>query len=226
MLAVQTRLAGIDYRSRTEAEWAAMLAAHKVRFDYEPINFRFSFVAPNDWGGYSSHYIPDFWLPDLGLWLEVKPHRPNLIEYRKAALLAECTGSGVLITTGGPGFDELVLVKDLRRVESVSTIAAPPLDQAPLKLNVAILTDAQFFGRCSPCSEHLSQLPTPRVKDGLARADPVHRDHAPTRTKAEIGSAYGSTMRAVEHFARTPAAPTETVTMVEPSRWHFRSFTE
>jgi hypothetical protein len=146
MLAVETRLAGIDYRSRTEAEWAAMLTAHRIRFDYEPILFRFGFVAPSDWS-FSKNYIPDFWLPDLRLWLEVKPHLPNLIEYRKAALLAECTGSGVLVTTGGPGFDELLFVKDLRRAERVSTIGAAPLGQAPLKLDVDILTNTPFFGR-------------------------------------------------------------------------------
>ncbi len=146
MLAVETRFAGTAYRSRTEAEWAAMLMAHGVRFDYEPINFRFSFVAPSDWG-HSLHYIPDFWLRDLKLWLEVKPHRPNLIEYRKAALLAECSGSGVLVTTGGPGTDELVFVKSLHQVESVSTTGAAPLPQGPLKLDLATLTNSRFFGR-------------------------------------------------------------------------------
>ena len=144
MLASETRLAGIDYRSRTEAEWASIMAAHNVRFEYESRLFRFSFVAPANWW-YAVSYIPDFWLPDHKLWLEVKPHRPNLIEYRKAALLAECTGCGVLVTTGGPGIDELLYVKDARKIESVSTIGAAPMEQAPLKLDVDVLTNTRLF---------------------------------------------------------------------------------
>ena len=144
MRPIQTRLGGLDYRSRTEAEWAEVLRAHKIAFDYEPVKFDFRLVAPSDWGPLV--YIPDFWLPDLKLWLEVKPHLPNLQEYRKAALLAECTGCGVLVTAGGTGNHEMLFVKNARLApQMVSTIGVPPYEQAPLKLDIEVLTNTTFL---------------------------------------------------------------------------------
>jgi hypothetical protein len=145
MLAVQTRFGGVEYRSRTEAQWSTILMEHGVRYEYEPIKFLFDLVAPDDWI-FSRTYIPDFWLPDLKLWLEVKPHAPNLIEYRKAALLAECTGTGVLVTTGGPvESDAMVFVKNLNDIEIVSTVANGSHAQGPLKLDLDILSSTQFY---------------------------------------------------------------------------------
>jgi hypothetical protein len=143
MLAVSTRYYGVQYRSRTEAEWAAALKAHEIECQYEPRVFLFGLVAPPHWQ-YADAYLPDFWLPAHRLWLEVKPHAPNLIEYRKAALLAECTGSGVLIATGGPNIsDAMILVKDHETREIVSTLANGSYKQGPLKLDIDHLSEAQ-----------------------------------------------------------------------------------
>jgi hypothetical protein len=124
---------------------------------------------------FAVNYIPDFWLPDHKLWLEVA-HRPNQIEYRKAALLAECTGCGVLVTTRGPGIDELLYVKNARAFESVSTIGAAPLDQAPLKLDADVLANTQFFPKAlRPLGEGITDTilsgvdASTRVWDGRSR---------------------------------------------------------
>jgi len=109
MLAIPTHYNGIVYRSRTEAQWAFVLDEHGIAYRYEPITFFFDLVAPEHWR-FAAGYLPDFWLPAHRLWLEIKPHAPNAIEYEKAALLAECTGSGVLIATGGPTQSEAVLL--------------------------------------------------------------------------------------------------------------------
>jgi len=138
MQAVQTRHLGVQYRSRTEAEWAAVLGAHQIRYAYEPIAFFFGLVAPERWL-YADAYLPDFWLAERRLWLEVKPHAPNIIEYRKAALLAECTGAPVLITTGGPSErEEAMLVKGVDTYEMAST-----LEGGPLNLQIDLLSEAQ-----------------------------------------------------------------------------------
>lgn len=53
---------GIKYRSTYEVRFARMLDAAGVRFQYEPDRF--------DLG--STSYMPDFYLPEYGLYIEVK----------------------------------------------------------------------------------------------------------------------------------------------------------
>jgi hypothetical protein len=143
MRAAPTRHHGVQYRSRTEAEWAAVLTAHAIPYQYEPITFLFDLVAPAHWL-FTDAYLPDFWLPEHRLWLEVKPHAPNLIEYRKAALLAESTCCGVLISTGGPSqSDVMIFAKDLTTIQIVSTLPSRTHEQGPLKLNIDLLSEAQ-----------------------------------------------------------------------------------
>lgn len=61
--AVPSWYAGITFRSKLEADWAATLDWWRIRWEYEPETI----VLPS-----GATYIPDFWLPDHGIWLEVK----------------------------------------------------------------------------------------------------------------------------------------------------------
>jgi len=61
--AIETRYAGCRFRSRLEARWAVFLTTVAVEWEYEPEGFDLDGV----W------YLPDFWLPRLGWWVEVKP---------------------------------------------------------------------------------------------------------------------------------------------------------
>jgi hypothetical protein len=134
--AIPTQHNGVQYRSRLEAQWAAVLDAHGIRHEYERITCFFGRVAPRHWM-YIDVYRPDLWLPDLKLWVEIKPSPPNIIEFRKAALLAECTGTNVLITTGSPTIIETaLLVRGINDYEVVSTLDG----SAPIKLDVDRLT--------------------------------------------------------------------------------------
>ena len=47
-------------------------------------------------------YLPDFWLPDLGRWFEVKGKRPSQDELEKCRALAFESGSEVLLAVGTP----------------------------------------------------------------------------------------------------------------------------
>ncbi len=60
--AIPTRYAGVQFRSRLEARWAAYFDLIGAKWDYEPLDF--------------DGWIPDFILPDLiecPILLEVKP---------------------------------------------------------------------------------------------------------------------------------------------------------
>lgn len=60
--AIETKYKGYRFRSRLEARWAVFFDALGVRWEYEKEGFEFNGI----------RYLPDFWLPDLKLWLEIK----------------------------------------------------------------------------------------------------------------------------------------------------------
>ena len=61
--AIETRYAGYHFRSRLEARWAVFFDSLKIKYRYEPEGFKFS----------DECYLPDFYLPDLKMFAEVKP---------------------------------------------------------------------------------------------------------------------------------------------------------
>lgn len=68
--AIETRYAGCRFRSRLEARWAVFFDAAGIRWEYEPEGLHVEWRLR--WDGETFQYLPDFWLPDLNLWAEVK----------------------------------------------------------------------------------------------------------------------------------------------------------
>ena len=64
---IQTLYAGILFRSRLEARWAMYFDLLGYEWDYELEGFSTKF------GG----YLPDFYLPKLGIFVEIKPYMQN-----------------------------------------------------------------------------------------------------------------------------------------------------
>ncbi|MEV6105735.1 hypothetical protein AB0M28_13610 [Streptomyces sp. NPDC051940] len=78
---IETRYAGHCFRSRLEARWAVFFDALDVRWEYEPQGY---LLGPS-----KIPYLPDFWLPDLDTWAEVKGGEEDLnLELLHAAVLA------------------------------------------------------------------------------------------------------------------------------------------
>jgi hypothetical protein len=61
--AIETRYKGYRFRSRLEARWAIFFDGIGVGWEYEPQGFTTA-LGP---------YLPDFRLPALGWWVEIKP---------------------------------------------------------------------------------------------------------------------------------------------------------
>jgi hypothetical protein len=98
--AIPTAYRGTTFRSRLEANWAASLDARGIVWEYEPKGIDL----PS-----GRTYIPDFWLPSLGTWIEVKG--PGVPGVEKAIELGEtrtcrCTDRCTCQWPGG----ELVLI--------------------------------------------------------------------------------------------------------------------
>ncbi len=61
--AIETRYNGYRFRSRLEARWAVFFDTLGIKYEYEKEGYD---LGKHGW------YLPDFWLPDLQLWYEIK----------------------------------------------------------------------------------------------------------------------------------------------------------
>jgi hypothetical protein len=80
--------AGERFRSSLEADWACTLDFYRIEWKYEPEGIQL----PSGEG-----YVPDFWLPQIGTWIEVKGD--TIPRAEKAAELA----SVLSVTREGKG---------------------------------------------------------------------------------------------------------------------------
>jgi hypothetical protein len=105
---IPTRYAGCHFRSRLEARWAVFFDALSVEWQYEPEGFELVPFDDNDsiFGpeqGADEHlgyYLPDFKLPTLNAWFEVKGTNPTTIETRKLNRLGQITGMSTYMAWG------------------------------------------------------------------------------------------------------------------------------
>ena len=100
--AIETQYAGCRFRSRLEARWAVFFDAMGMRWDYEPEGFVLG----------SDLYLPDFWLPDMNLWVEIKgaidegDDKPLVLCER----LHDVNGWPVALVVGSIGYEQVTLI--------------------------------------------------------------------------------------------------------------------
>ena len=96
--AINTEYNGYLFRSRIEARWAVFFDHVGLKYEYEKEGINLPF---------NGYYLPDFWLPELNIYIEVKGTYPTKIEKGKAQELAIESGCLVAILFGGiPSPDE------------------------------------------------------------------------------------------------------------------------
>ena len=106
--AIETRYAGCRFRSRLEARWAVFLDTAHIKWEYEPQGFELPWRLqwPASLATEPISYLPDFWLPDLSLWAEVK----GSLNARETARLLNAAAALSSPDGGcGGGHDTLVL---------------------------------------------------------------------------------------------------------------------
>lgn len=98
--AIQTYYKGFKFRSRLEAKWAIFFDAMGIIWEYEPEGFKMD-------NGIC--YLPDFYLPELDIWVEVKGVL-NSIDEEKIYNFEEVDKIGQIIMVGEipPECDDVV----------------------------------------------------------------------------------------------------------------------
>ena len=74
MKPIETVYNGYRFRSRLEARWAVFFDAASIKYQYEPEGFEVKIDSE------IYRYLPDFYLPDFNLYVEVKPSLTKLLE--------------------------------------------------------------------------------------------------------------------------------------------------
>lgn len=91
--AIETRYAGVRFRSRLEARWAVFFDALGLAWEYEPEAYTDGSVM----------YLPDFWLPELELFWEVKPNETTArADIAKHRMLVQVTGCELFVVHRTP----------------------------------------------------------------------------------------------------------------------------
>lgn len=88
--AIETKYAGCRFRSRLEARWAVFFDRLGMRWEYEPQGYNTA----------AGPYLPDFRLPDVDQWIEVKGGQPAANDVARCAAFAETLTNGRFFVFG------------------------------------------------------------------------------------------------------------------------------
>ena len=129
--AIQTRYKGCHFRSRLEARWAVFFDALEIAWEYEPEGY---VLEDGTW------YLPDFFLPQVDMFAEVKPENGfSLEDCEKCRLLAHGTRREVLMCEGTPSLREYYAQR------SVDDYAPPYIAYDLLDANRYHLSEGRFY---------------------------------------------------------------------------------
>lgn len=92
---IETKYNGYLFRSRLEARWAIYFDTLGIHYEYEKEGYDL---------GEAGWYLPDFWLPQVQMWAEVKGSKFTEEESEKAKKLVFITGYPVLRLVGLPDY--------------------------------------------------------------------------------------------------------------------------
>jgi hypothetical protein len=92
--AIQTKYKGYMFRSRLEAKWAVFFDAIGWKWEYEKEGFEMS---------NGTKYLPDFYLPELKLWVEIKGEYQGAKLDAKLQRFCKESGEAILLLVGLPG---------------------------------------------------------------------------------------------------------------------------
>ena len=142
--AIETQYQGCRFRSRLEARWAVFFDAMDIKWEYEKEGYAL---------GELGWYLPDFWLPDLRVWVEVKAQQGTKEEYSKLRRVVENTDclAGCFLTKVPSNVEELEnergqAVKSDDDEDWYSFYSDIPIDQSCVRHGLKFNEPEQAFG--------------------------------------------------------------------------------
>lgn len=103
LVAIPTFYNKLHFRSRLEARWAVFFDEMGIKYKYEPKGFEL----PD-----GSMYLPDFYLPVVNIFAEVKPTFLTEEEQQRCIGVHQKHGSRILMLTGTPDFKSYYCLED------------------------------------------------------------------------------------------------------------------
>jgi hypothetical protein len=203
---IETRYGGRFYRSRTEARWAVFFDELKIEYHYEAEGWEFP----------TGRYLPDFFLPSLDAYFEVKGRKVNDRELAVAKSLCLATGKKVYIFPG-----TIAIVQGLRhgiptgiqvcKEHDVPDAAREEEDFSWCECPDCGRLGITFQGRsdrldCKKCIDCSSSLNEETHCAGKCRRIGSHFDTAVTRDSNRLIKAYSAAMSARFEFGSSGAA--------------------
>jgi hypothetical protein len=167
--AIETSYAGCRFRSRLEARWAVFFDSLRIPWEYEPQGYLV--------GEKQRPYLPDFWLPQQGVWVEVKGEMATL----DLGLIDDAVNHPGGLPTADPYGELSMLVLG----------PVPEPDAAYLHWVVSRTVYAQGTNFCACHDLHFSQVvfqPFPAsALESLRRENPGQEVRSPGATFWQIG---------------------------------------
>lgn len=99
---IKTKYNGFKFRSRTEARWAVFFDHLGIAYQYEVEGFK----EVKDFKGEVIRYLPDFYLPEYSMWLEIKRSGYDWQNNKKIINFANQTDHRFFVVTGAPQKDQ------------------------------------------------------------------------------------------------------------------------
>lgn len=166
---IETRAYGHRFRSRLEARWAVAFTEACIAWQYEPEGFDL---------GEAGFYLPDFWLPQVSMWAEVKPDRPSDEELRKIGTLVNQSRKPCLLLIGLPSNSAYWAVEPHGNDPygwgvSCGGVATLSMDYSPFESSQYHLDEDRFYGNCGfarsfPMPKEWCHEPHPAVEAALS----------------------------------------------------------
>lgn len=143
---IETRAYGHRFRSRLEARWAVAFTEARIAWQYEIEGFDLP----------SGPYLPDFWLPQVSMWAEVKGSGFSLSELHKAHDLAKASGRPVLLLIGQPA-DWAYFAFEPDEVSGYRFLLADgtqvqAMDYGPFEADEYHLSEGRFYSNSGLCN--------------------------------------------------------------------------
>jgi hypothetical protein len=196
---IETYYGGHRFRSRLEARWAVFYDALGIEFQYEAEGFALP----------SGCYLPDFYLPHIESWIEIKREEPDDIDHLRDQLadLVEATGQRVFLFAGD-------IANHYRAALGEGYDGADAFEPSGYEGGELIVTwDTRYtWCECPACQALVIWPYSSAGKDGCGHCGDCPDSYSPRLSaayKSAMQERFESTSRRSEVEARSESAPEE-----------------